>query len=96
MYTQSRIMILNRMYERHANIQEKIHFNFLTVDLISIGAWYGGPADEPGSNGTSRGHDRGSALLRTEARGTGQSCHVVPQGKSINVPSMKEACSLII
>lgn len=34
MYTQSRIMILNRMYERHANIQEKIHFNFLTVDLF--------------------------------------------------------------
>lgn len=65
------------------------------VNLIAVGAWYGGSANEPGSDGTSRGHDRGSALLRTEAGGPGQSCHVVPQGKSINVTSMKEACSLI-
>lgn len=61
-----------------------------TVDLISIGAWYGGSANEPGTDGTSRGHDRGSALLRTEARGPGQSCHVVPQGKSNNVSFMRK------
>lgn len=76
-------------------IKRNIHFCFLTVDFIWSGAWYGGSADEPGSDGTSWGHDRGSALLRTEARGSGQSCYVVPQGKSKNVSSMKEVCSLI-
>lgn len=41
------------------------------VDLIFIGVWYGGLVDEFGIDGTFRGYDRGSALLRIEVRGIG-------------------------
>lgn len=41
------------------------------VNLIVVGVWYGGLVDEFGIDGTFRGYDRGSALLRIEVWGLG-------------------------